>query len=262
MRKISHFMYDGMIKSRGDFGDCIHNMGTLYFQVMQSRRLGLMQWNDYVYVNKSGWENTVKRLEVTPGQWVRHDQKGNWTNNPQTLSRDAARPILRAAKAMGDMGVIKRFCWAHAKRLWLFMPNVRKNGAYPKGHPEARTTHPYRWKIPDPTGPVFWAFLLRCLDAKWAYPLFYFADLLSVLNAYSTVRKGLNNNKTHRGDIRNFHEHLQFCKLYHNTFLNDWAIKVYSRIDPEAACEEWWSEKRNEVPMHLAMKELTHYVFR
>lgn len=252
---------DGMIKSRGDYGDCIHNIGTCYFQIITASRLGLdvpvKFWEKF---NKSTWEKLSRRLEIAPGRFCRHPDPESWTSNPQTLSRDAVRPFLRAAKALGDDGIIKRFAWDHAKRLWLFMPNIRRNGAYPEGHPKARKTHPYTWKVPDPTGPVFWAFLLRCLDVP-IYPLFWFADLISVLKSYMYVWKAKKKIKTkgHKGDIRNHHEHLQFCKLYYNTWFNDWAMRVYARIKPQEACDLWWSEKRNEAPIGRVMTILNKY---
>jgi len=293
-RRLQPYMTDGMIKSRGDYGDCIHNMGTVHFQVMASRKYHLMTWSDYTFIDAKSWERTVHRLEVKPGQWIRHDDSNDplaWTSNPSCISRDSIRPIIRAAAVMGDRGVIKRFAWAHLKRLWLFMPNNRRNGSTLANHGEfydsnvklnkwhkfilkyriplfgtPKGVRNYNWKLPDPTGPPFWAMLFRGLGVPF-YPLFWLADIMSVISAYGTVKKSTyyidpnGSNKGHKGDIRNSHEHLQFCKMYYNTWFNTWAMKVYSRLDPQHACDLWWSEERNEAPLNETMRPLTHYMF-
>ena len=286
MRDLRESYRSGMIMSRSDFGDCVHNMGTVHFQKVMAVKLNLMSYSKFPYVGYISWMDLVERLEVKPGYWVRHDAKGDWTNNPETMSRDAMRPILRAAKAGSDMGVIKRFAWAHLKRLWLFMPNVRRNGSRPSNHgmyyivsvpmnrwykfiikykipllPTPKGIRNYNWKPGDPTGLVFWAFLFRCLDWKIMYPTFWVADMVSVVKSYGYIAK-MKREDTTFFDCRNHIEHLQFSRLFYSTWFNDWAIRIMDEGDVQRMCDGWWSQERNEAPINTIMIPLNKYIFK
>lgn len=107
-----------------------------------------------------------------------------WYADWDRLSRDQLIPALVALARFGLKGALKSIFNEHAKHLWLFTWNTRKNFQYKtldehmaKSTPDVKWD--YRWKLPDITGPEIWGIYARGLG-RWRL-LQYLGDLETLL---------------------------------------------------------------------------------
>jgi hypothetical protein len=176
-------------------------------------------------------------------KFVRHPDASRWYSGTNRFSRDQLRPLLYFLCAHSKSGfpladVYKqRLFSAHAKRLFCFTWNTRRNFQYAnKTEHEVKSTPDvkwnYGWKLPDITGPEVWATWLRSLRWPILWPVLVLLDLELLLNA-CIVRFSDNT------DIRN---HALGCHYHHTlmpTPLTWLCMQLLRRSKPS---EKWTKE--------------------
>lgn len=173
----------GLIQAAGDGGDTCANEGTYWF----CQGLGIeVEDREITFSEMLSW------IERPAGQFVRHPDTSRWYSEPDRLSSDQARSMLAACAVQGEGGrkAAARFACAHWCRGLLFMTNTRRNGATRENHGQVYkqvdgkdVRRDYSWKLPDVTGPEFWALLIRATRSRWLRWLLPLLDISSLLSA-------------------------------------------------------------------------------
>lgn len=110
-----------------------------------------------------------------PGIHRRHPDPTKWYSQWNRMSRDQTVPLLIACGVYNEYSYSFKYILGHIFRLMLFTTNVVDNGIM---------TGPL--KIPDLTGPDFWALEIRALPIPICillYPLLLVFDLYSLFSA-------------------------------------------------------------------------------
>jgi hypothetical protein len=153
----------------------------------------------YIYDNDAVDVSFLTKLHHSwlPFLWRRAPDFGFWYSDWNRMSRDQTVPLLIL---MGEKCLYGKLAWylfGHLIRLMLFTHNTRKNFQYRtleehlvKSTPDVKWD--YSWKLPDVTGPEFWALEIRAMPkpirmALW--PLLCVLDLETF--AGSIVRRWL-----------------------------------------------------------------------
>ena len=196
MKQLEDFI-DGfeVITAGGDGGDSCANEGTYWMSY------GLTSGP----ITKRPSSTTIlEKFEVEPGTWVRHPDRSQWYGETDRLSADQARSLLTAIAAWPhNVNLGRRFAAQHLKRGLLFMTNTRRNGATKENHGEAYKVvngkvvrRNYNWKLPDVTGPEFWALLIRACryrKLRFILPLLDASALFSALWSKVKFHKDVRN---------------------------------------------------------------------
>ncbi len=250
-----------MILQTGDAGDTAANIGTYHIFCESRRRM--IQRDPYAYVvaslssdgllwrwrEKVEFEDALEKLKGPAiGLYRRHPAPEFWGSHWGTMSRDQTIPLLGAMALYGMKRKVFEYVVGHALRGFLFTTNIYPNWA--REHidtPEKfgwglwkRVRFFFGWrpgypvftpKMPDFTGPSFWALELRGLY-HWAvspllFPILCLLDLQLVVSSYSKVKRYAKD--PHNSDDRN-HINLMLVGLQVcSTPLVKWAAKVYSK---------------------------------
>lgn len=117
---------------------------------------------------KQAYVNNIKNIRGPLGTYRRAavDKVPMWYTDFDRMSRDQATGLLVGLAVTGQTKEILRFIMGHALRLFLFTTNVRRNGTTRTNHGKPignGQTRNYTIKLPDLTGPDFWALEIRCL---------------------------------------------------------------------------------------------------
>ena len=237
-----------------DGGDTAANMGTYYFchAVMPEHAI------NWPRSTKVYWEIALFSLQRDGlGKFIRHPDRDKWYSNTKTFSRDQLIPMLCAMGMYQNKKELKAFIWDHLKRGLLFMPNTKRNWAYPPGHPEWRHDKPWDDKAPDPTGPEIWAMLIRAMRAWYLYPLLPVFDLEALLSSIIKVFHREKSRSGHIGDHRNHMLSLMFSSVVYPTPVSYLARLIYKwSHNVQDVADKWWSERRKEPPMNELLRPL------
>jgi hypothetical protein len=135
----------------------------------------------------------LKHLQnfIQPWLWRRAPDAGKWYADWDRFSRDQAIPLIIL---MGEKKLYKHLAWfifGHIQRGMLFMTNTRRNHVYMKYEDHVKYSTPDvewdpKWKLPDITGPEFWALLIRAMPTPVRlalYPLLVLFDLETLCGA-------------------------------------------------------------------------------
>lgn len=155
-----------LIVYQGDGGDSANR--TLCYLVVQS-------WEDNPADLWMSGSMVMFTHPWLPGIHRRHPDETKWYSQWNRMSRDQTVPLLIACAEYDMPMYAVRYILGHLTRLFLFTTNIIDNGIM---------TGPY--KIPDPTGPDFWALEIRALPlilGLLCYPLLLVFDLYSLFSA-------------------------------------------------------------------------------
>ena len=142
-----------------------------------TQRTGMFLWvlnalkhDGAVVLNRKYTENT-KRLKGSYGSFRRAspDSIPMWYNDTDRMSRDQATGLLVGLATTGQTIEILKFIGWHLLRLMLFTTNIRRNGTTKDNNGDVYNTdqiRDYSLKLPDLTGPDFWALEIRAVYAS------------------------------------------------------------------------------------------------
>lgn len=149
----------------------------------------------------------------------RHPDLSRWYSHWDRGSRDQGHSII--AMALVAPEALDAYISNWLRRLFLFTTNTLGNG-------EAATQP----KLPDFTGPGFWAYAIRCRmltgRSNWLRPLLTVLDLSLVAN--SLIRVYWHGRDPGETDSRNHLKALGLSKLVGSTFLAKLARKLYKNM--------------------------------
>lgn len=103
-----------------------------------------------------------------PFLWRRSPEENKWYSMWNRQSRDQMIPAIILLGEARRYKLLAWFIFGHLTRGMLFMTNTRKNFQYPTLAQHLERSTPdvkwdYRWKLPDLTGPEFWALEIRAM---------------------------------------------------------------------------------------------------
>lgn len=121
-------------------------------------------------------------------KWRRSWQEPKWYAYWDRASRDQLTPLVISLGLFSKKALLWAMFKDHCKRLLLFTTNTRANFQYPTQDLQTEYGTPdvvwnYSWKIPDLTGPEFWALYVRGYDNSLLYPLLWVFDIHTMLNS-------------------------------------------------------------------------------
>lgn len=223
-----------MITKQGDGGDTAANMGTYHFCLLNPCQLDRVS---YLYA--------IQKLEYAPGKWRRHPDTTKWYAQPgmERMSRDQLTPLICAMATHQSTRPLLRLFLSHARHLWLFAFNTRKNHIY-KDDPR------YKWKLPDITGPEFFGYYIRAFNLKILYPLLLVSDLETLIGTIIKVIMFKLGKPDY--DCRNsILTHLLALQIM-PTPLTYLSRYIYNKISPIRLVTTWFN-RPGEPEMHLIM---------
>ena len=160
-------------------------------------------------------------------KWRRSWQEPKWYAYWDRASRDQLTPLVITLGLFGNKALLWRTFKDHCKRLLLFTTNVRDNFMYPTltlqqqyGTPDV--VWDYTWKVPDLTGPEFWALYVRGLNSILLYPLLWVFDIQTFIG--STILRFQTEN-----DVINQAFILEYAKVRMDTVWMKLARLITSR---------------------------------
>lgn len=168
-----------------DCGDSTQRIGMYYFGLRVAKHLG-MDISKYHNTGAGRFKLLSNLLFCRKNKaWKRGLDSNYWYYDCDRGSRDQTMPMLMGLSENGFS--IRQHFWGHARRLWLFATNTRRNGAYAEVHGTTPHRNPpkltvwhrlvlalripvfevpkgwtnYNWRFPDVTGPSVWAVYMR-----------------------------------------------------------------------------------------------------
>lgn len=160
---------------RPDGGDSCHRVGMYYSLLGIMKPIRRQLW----YKSKAiDFKTTVLKHHVAPGVLVRHPNLDWDASDWDRMSRDQLHPIIIAC-GYYDKEELRKLTVGHAKRLFLFTNNTRKNGATKRNHGkmDSGEVRDYGWKLPDVTLFEIWALFIRAWGLRVLWPLLWLLDL-------------------------------------------------------------------------------------
>lgn len=217
-----------------DGGDTLANEGTYWL-------LEGLSLADKSY-RLISFPTVVKLLEPKKdGRYRRHPDRKSWYGDMDRASRDQLTSWLAALTAQGDTAAARRLFWAHALRGFLFCQNTRRNGTTRENHNEPYkisggriVRRDYSWKLPDFTGPEFWALLIRATRFKCLYPLLFLFDLFLIPGAIVSCFK-------QETDVRNAIQLHVVSRRFMPTLWSLIAGKIFKRSGAGTAAVKWFN---------------------
>lgn len=166
------------------------------------------------------------------GKWRRSIHPDKWYSEYNRTSRDQLTPLLIL---LGYYKLTPELWLAfkdHLKRGLLFAYNFRRNHVYEKyeDHIKYSTSDVewnYNWKLPDITGPEFWALYIRGFFNRGLYPILYLLDCHTLLGSF-VIRF----NK--QDDVINHICTLEYAKVRMDTFV----MKLARWITPRSLLQK------------------------
>lgn len=209
-------------------------------------------------------------FDAPSGKYVRHPDPTKWYSEIDRFSRDQLTPLLHFLALNVPTKAVKahwaNLVWQHAKRLFCFTWNSRKNFQYPtleehlaKSTPDVKWN--YGWKLPDITGPSIWSVYCRGTLARvpkivtWVFYLLMLPILLlgDLENLAGVVHKRFFSAST---DHRNTAISVHYAAQFWPTPISRLAALVYGTATPRAAFAKFWAAKPEEPPIDLYMNKL------
>lgn len=189
-------------------------------------------------------EEQIKGLFLHRDIPVRHPDPGMWYSNPTRTSRDQLIPLLCAF--IRDPEVFKeerkKLFRAHLKHALLFAFNI-----YPNWVPEYKA----KLKVPDLTGPEFWALWIRAFRVRQLYPLLYLFDIETLL---SIIYTKLFRKEDH--DLRNSALVVHAARYYMPTLISLLTKYIAGNKMFLEAFKRFWGNDVYEPPIDKYMKHL------
>lgn len=170
----------------------------------------------------------LAQFSCSKGKFRRHPDNEKWYSKCNTTSRDQLTPlvIMLGLVQFGLMGVFRD----HLKRALLFTYNTRHNFQYPteeetnaKNPPDSGVVWNYGWKLPDVTGPEFWALYIRGFNQRLLYPV------LALLDAHTLIGAIVLRFKRSEDDVINHSLVLEYGKVRMQTPFMWLARKITPR---------------------------------
>lgn len=111
-----------------------------------------------------------------------------WYSEFNRTSRDQLTPLVIALGLFGMQSLLFEVLIDHLKRGLLFAYNTRRNFQYETAEIHAARSTPdvpwdYSWKVPDVTGPEFWALYVRGFRYRVSYPVLLVLDLHTLIGS-------------------------------------------------------------------------------
>jgi hypothetical protein len=187
-----------LAQTDGDGGDSAQREGMLLTAAAALLKLGKISLNDYIEVRWRFLGSVQNKIIRSDGKLRRHCDETKWYGQWNRGSRDQAHIIIGMGLA-NCMEPLERMRLDHQRRLYLFTTNTVAN-----------TSDHQKWKLPDLTGPGFWAMWIRAFNRTHPSQgtlksILFFMDLSLVANSLIWRFYHLKYNKEHT-DILN---HLQ-----------------------------------------------------
>jgi hypothetical protein len=205
----------------GDGGDSLNRSSVTVFLSRLSGPTPLLDCHDVDLILGNG-----------DGRFRRSWHPDKWYNNFDRTSRDQLTPLVIMGGNLNMRPMLKQIFFNHLKRGLLFAYNTRRNFMYPTLEEHQRLSTPdvawdYSWKVPDFTGPEFWALYIRGFECKLLYPLLYLFDIHTALGALVLrYQKEV--------DVINHAVVLEYAKVRMDTF---W-MKLARKLTPRTLLQE------------------------
>lgn len=240
-----------------DGGDACNRNSCYNFAIWFNSRVLGKNWRHFDLPYTTGPEiRTRNRKCFNKSVPVRHPDPKKWYSEIDRFSRDQSIPFLINLFLFNKV-LAEKFFWLHAKHLWLFTWNTKRNHATIHNHGDYKYpsepsagTYNYGWKLPDITGPEFWSIYVRGfgLPKIFLYPL----DFFNFLNAYS---KKFSNDD----DVINFITKMAYCHAVKPTFFITWSIKITDWADIDKKMYEFFKPEF-EPPMDVVYSPIINYL--
>lgn len=237
-----------------DGGDTVHNEYTAAYCTSTILRA------------PSAKHDFLRDLLVIKGIPRRHCDGTKWYSSVNRTSRDALTPYLCyiSSVAAFKKQEFLQLLLQHAKRLFLFAWNTRKNFQYPTltEHLQRSTADVrwnYRWKVPDVCGPDIWAIYLRGLCnvlpvlRPLTLPMLYVLDVHIFTAVMLNIRAFKKAPDAFDADRRNLTLKTHFSAHHTPTLLSKFAWKNYVNSSIPQISHRSWFTKPGEPPMHTLL---------
>lgn len=168
------------------------------------------------------------------GKYRRSNHPGMWYSNFDRTSRDQLIPITILYGLLEDRELLGKMFVNHLGRGLLFAYNTKKNFVYPTLEEHLAKSTPdvpwnYKWKMPDLTGPDFWALYVRGFNKWYTYPALFFLDIESLVG--SIILRYFSPDKD---DVINHALMLEYSKVRMDT----WLMRLARKITPRSFLQE------------------------
>ena len=277
---IDRFGPGGLIGYKGannkwDFGDSAQRHGSYHLLTWAHRMLKL-PLDQSIYPH-GYYPDYIKGLEklMVGSKLIRHPSPGWWSDTDRG-SRDQYTPILIMA-AIYKGKRLRQLFWDHAKRLFLFTTNVRRNWVTKANHgttpytsgpqtpgrfdqfilknsipivPVDKHFRNYNWKPADFTGPEIWAIYARGFGYWWLRPLVWLGDVHTYLD---TLAKAKNKDK----DLSNTLNILIFTMLYKPSWLTKKSIMLLDMENVKSRLKQYYTGGDSVTWVKLYMRVLS-----
>lgn len=225
--------YGLLTEANGDGGDTIHREGALMFGLVLRRYIDI--WDENLVVAQARARAIFEQLIRCDGRIRRHVDESKWYGDWDRGSRDQYFALIGIGMACPDL--LRIIFWGHLRRLLLFTTNFLPN----------TSSSSARWKVPDLTGPGFWALYIRLFQSrrfKWLLPAF---DLSLLANALIwRYYRGRDKNDS---DVWNVIQALLLAEMSFPTFVSKLAVSVFKRLPKLDAAS----------PVNSVQQRLNHY---
>lgn len=167
-----------VIQSNGDGGDSLNRTCATYIlQELTGQNILLQFPGKHIALLGNG-----------KGKYRRNTHAEKWYSAWNRTSRDQLTPLVIFCSIYGYKRKLWQIFADHCKRLLLFTYNTRKNFVYATLETHNRLSTPdvpwnYKWKLPDLTGPEFWALYVRGFRIWWLWPLLCILDIETLITS-------------------------------------------------------------------------------
>lgn len=186
------------------------------------------------------------------GKFRRSDDESMWYGHYDRTSRDQLTPLVILA-GLCNREELKSIFQDHLGRGLLFAYNTRRNFVYPtlEEHLSKSTSDvPWRygWKLPDLTGPEFWALYIRGFNLRILYPLLALCDLHTLIGSV-VIRLNKQN------DVINHALILEYSRVRTPTFVSLLARAITPRAILQERLDRFFG-REEEPPLNQLFSEL------
>ncbi len=218
-----------VVQKAGDGGDSLNRTCVRYF-LLKDPDMNEM----FKCLLALACKGVLSRSSIQDGAKFRRSPHPNkWYNECDRTSRDQLIPLLALVGINNFQFLLKAILKDHLTRGLLFAYNTRRNHVYKTLEDHLKYSTPdvewnYSWKIPDLTGPDFWALYIRGFKTKLLYPLLYLFDIETLISSL-TIRF----NKD-RDDVINHVVIVEYARVRMDTFV----MKLARLITPRKLLQE------------------------
>lgn len=203
-----------VVQKNGDGGDSLNRTAVrIFLSRLTEHKLLLLASLDYY-------------------KYRRNTHLNKWYADWDRTSRDQLIPLVIVMGLLNPASLTLIFI-DHLKRGLLFAYNTRRNFQYSRLELQHRYSTPdvdwdYSWKVPDLTGPEFWALYIRGFNAWYLYPLLCLFDLETLVGSFLTRRQ------TSKDDVINHAVVLEYGRIRLDTPVM-WLARL---VTPRALLQE------------------------